>query len=272
VDRGDKDERRDLAGRTLNEPPPADLGITPVPGPGERPRDGGWSDRDTAEFPNPGPDGPRGADGPDGPAGFGPSGPPPAPPPPPPTPPPPQPKFRPRDLSPSASTAQYLFDSERYCGEWRRHWIAVSKWIFGVAGATLLLGFAIGALGQDNSTVIGGMAIVWLLFVIWAGYAIADWTHDKFVLTDKRVMLIEGLVTRRVAMMPLARVTDMAYQQSALGRLLNYGTFVLESAGQDQALREIKPLPNPTGLYLLFCQEMYDPEPALQVVADDSAE
>jgi hypothetical protein len=72
-------------------------------------------------------------------------------------------------------------------------------------------------------------------------------------------MVVGGIVTRKVGMMPLARVTDMAYNQSPLGRILNYGTFVLESAGQDQALREIKPLPRPGELYLQFVQEMYEP-------------
>jgi membrane protein YdbS with pleckstrin-like domain len=276
VDRGEKDDgvRRDLAGRTLNDPPPADLGITPVPGPGDQPSDSGWQS-DTAQPPGPdgpGPGGP-GSDGPEGPADYyGPGGPPPPPPPPPPTPPPPEPKFKVRQLNPSPHIAQYLFDSERYCGEWRRHWIYVSKWFLGIAGITLLLGFAIGALGDTNSTVIGVLAIVWLLFVLWSGFAIADWYFDKFVLTDKRVMLVEGLVTRRVAQMPLARVTDMAYNQTALGRILDYGTFILESAGQDQALRDIQPLPRPRDLYLLFCQEMYDPQPALQAVADDGGD
>jgi Bacterial PH domain len=60
--------------------------------------------------------------------------------------------------------------------------------------------------------------------------------------------------------MPLLRVTDMKYEQSALGRTLNYGTFVLESAGQDQALREVKHLPNPNELYLRVVEEMYEPQ------------
>ncbi|WP_051571356.1 PH domain-containing protein [Cryptosporangium arvum] len=160
--------------------------------------------------------------------------------------------------------AQYLFDSERYCGEWRRHWIAVSQWLLALAGGTLLLGYVVGAMGSVPY-VVGAAAVLWLVLLLVAGFRIGDWFFDKFVLTDKRVMLIEGIVTRRVAMMPLARVTDMAYQQSPLGRVLNYGTFVLESAGQDQALREIAPLPYPNELYLLFCQVMYDPEEMLAV-------
>ena len=42
--------------------------------------------------------------------------------------------------------------------------------------------------------------------------------------------------------------------------MLNYGTFVLESAGQDQALREVKHLPNPNELYLRVVEEMYEPQ------------
>jgi len=61
-------------------------------------------------------------------------------------------------------------------------------------------------------------------------------------------------------MMPLQRVTDMKFVQSALGRVLNYGTFELESAGQDQALRSIPYLPSPNELYLRIVEEMYEPE------------
>ena len=42
--------------------------------------------------------------------------------------------------------------------------------------------------------------------------------------------------------------------------MLSYGTFVLESAGQDQALREVQHLPNPNELYLRVVEEMYEPQ------------
>ena len=52
----------------------------------------------------------------------------------------------------------------------------------------------------------------------------------------------------------------MSYNRTPGGRILGYGTFVLESAGQDQALRNIKNLPNPNELYLRIVEEMYEPE------------
>ena len=54
-------------------------------------------------------------------------------------------------------------------------------------------------------------------------------------------------------MMPLTKVTDMSFQRSTLGRILGYGEFILESAGQDQALRVVDHIPYPEQLYLEVC-------------------
>jgi len=56
-----------------------------------------------------------------------------------------------------------------------------------------------------------------------------------------------------VDMMPLTKVTDMSFNRSARGQLLGFGEFVVESAGQDQALRHIEYLPYPEQLYLEVC-------------------
>ena len=66
-------------------------------------------------------------------------------------------------------------------------------------------------------------------------------------------MLATGIITRKVNMMPLAKVTDMTFQRSPMGRLLGYGEFILESAGQDQALTNVDYLPYPEQLYLEVC-------------------
>jgi hypothetical protein len=58
-------------------------------------------------------------------------------------------------------------------------------------------------------------------------------------------------------MMPLVKVTDMSYNRSPLGRLLGYGTFVMESAGQDQALRRVEWVPQPDQTYRAICAEIF---------------
>lgn len=165
---------------------------------------------------------------------------------------------------PSPLSARYLFPTEKYRGEWRRHWIHLMPVVVVGVLATFIGGYVIGLLnrsgGSTAEVTVTAVIIAYLVVLSWTGWKIADWYFDRFILTNKRVMVISGIITRKVAMMPLLRVTDMKYEQSPLGRMMNYGTFVMESAGQDQALREVKHLPDPNELYLQICEEMYEPE------------
>ncbi|SCF37837.1 PH domain-containing protein [Micromonospora viridifaciens] len=182
----------------------------------------------------------------------------------------------PLDDEPSSLTARYLFPTERYRGEWKRHWIHLSTPIIIGVAATFVLGYLSGFLAGRNVGALTTVAVLlWFAVMAWVAWRVADWWYDRFILTNKRVMVVNGIVTRKVAMMPLARVTDMKYEQTPAGRALNYGTFVLESAGQDQALREIKNLPNPNELYLRVVEEMYEPqavEARLTKQAEEAAE
>ena len=87
---------------------------------------------------------------------------------------------------------------------------------------------------------LAGLATVPL--AIWA---YLEWYFDRFVITVGRVMLFHGIIARRVAMMPVLKVTDLTYEVPALGLALRYCNLEIESAGQDQALRTIKYLPDP---------------------------
>ena len=167
----------------------------------------------------------------------------------------------PLEDEPTALVARYLFPTERYRGEWKRHWIHLTTPLLIGIAATFVLGYLSGFLAGQNVGALTSVAvIVWFGVMGYVGWRVADWYYDRFILTNKRVMVVNGIITRQVAMMPLQRVTDMKYEQSPLGRTLNYGTFVLESAGQEQALREVKHLPNPNELYLRVVEEMYEPQ------------
>jgi membrane protein YdbS with pleckstrin-like domain len=167
----------------------------------------------------------------------------------------------PLEEEPSGLVSRYLFPTEKFRGEWKKHPIhLIKEFSIGLA-ATLIMGWLTGFLGAHNQKgFISVVVLIWLIVLIFIGWRMLDWWYDRFILTNKRIMVVSGLVTRTVGMMPLVRVTDMKYEQSPLGRMLNYGTFVVESAGQDQALRTVKPLPNPNELYLRIVEEMYEPE------------
>lgn len=90
----------------------------------------------------------------------------------------------------------------------------------------------------------------WVLLLLYFIWELVNWAVDYLVITRSRILFFEGLLTRRVNMMPLAKVTDMRFEHSVVGRLLGYGEYVLESAGQDQALRTIHYVPYPEAIYL----------------------
>jgi membrane protein YdbS with pleckstrin-like domain len=162
---------------------------------------------------------------------------------------------------PSAYISRYLFPTEKFRGEWKKHWTYLFDQFALGAGATFVFGWLWGYFAKHHYGVMSTIIIVmWILVMLFVSFRVADWYYDRFILTNKRIMAVSGMFSRTVAMMPLTRVTDMKYDQTAMGRIFNYGNFVLESAGQDHALREIKHLPSPNELYLRIVEEMYEPE------------
>ncbi|MBA2560419.1 MAG: PH domain-containing protein [Propionibacteriales bacterium] len=105
----------------------------------------------------------------------------------------------------------------------------------------------------------------WLagLFTIHAIWLFVCLQSDVFVITNRRVFRIRGPLHLRFATMPVDRIVDYSVDQSVTGRLCGYGHFVFESAAQDQALREITFVPQPS----LRSNEIQD---VVQQVEDDS--
>lgn len=127
------------------------------------------------------------------------------------------------------------------------------------------------------------MWIAWGLLFVWLAWKAVNWSVNYFVVTSERLLLATGFLTRKVNMMPLTKVTDMSFQRTFPGRLLGYGEFIVESAGQDQALRRVRFIPYPEQLYLLICGMLFpssaddeddesepaDDESQAEVLADD---
>ncbi len=166
---------------------------------------------------------------------------------------------QPLEDEPSNAVARYLFPTERFRGEWRKHVISPIRGVLLTAVVTALIVWA---------------AVVWIpagyrpaaVVAVAVGGALAavdlvvNWYVTRFVLTNKRILVVQGVLVRRVAMLPLVRVTDMRYVQSPVGQLLNYGTFVVVQSRWGNLMRRTRDLPNPNELYLRVVEEMYEPE------------
>jgi uncharacterized membrane protein YdbT with pleckstrin-like domain len=154
---------------------------------------------------------------------------------------------------PPADVGKYLLPHEQQVITVRRHPailigpIAVT--VLGLVAAAVLSD----TLLQHQSTLLLITWLIWLVLLLRLILKTFDWAVDYFVVTSHRLVTTSGIIARKVAMMPLAKVTDMTFERSFQGRLLGYGTFVVESAGQDQALSRIDHIPYPEQLYLEVC-------------------
>jgi hypothetical protein len=93
------------------------------------------------------------------------------------------------------------------------------------------------------------LMVAWLVLAARAAWKVLEWYMQLFLATDRRLLLVHGVFNRQVDMMPVSKVTDMRYRRSWVGYVFGYGTFYLESAGQDQALSVVKWVPRPDAYY-----------------------
>ncbi len=151
--------------------------------------------------------------------------------------------FAPRDPD------EYLLDTERRVIRIRRHW-AVLLWDTFEAVALLAICVLVSYLLPPAAWVIQN--ILWyaaLIVILRFAYVVMEWWVERLVVTDKRFVMTTGVYTTKVLMMPITKVTDLTYERSATGRMFGYGTMVVESAGQIQALNRIDYLPRPEEFY-----------------------
>lgn len=157
------------------------------------------------------------------------------------------------DRTGAGDVDRYLLPHEQQVITVRRHpAVLIGPSVLALDGL-LVAGVLTATVLHGNGPLVTVVWIVWLaLFarVIWKAI---DWAVTFFVVTSHRFLLTSGVLFRKVAMLPLVKVTDMTFHRSFLGRLLGFGEFVIESAGQDQALSSIDHLPYPEQLYLEVC-------------------
>jgi uncharacterized membrane protein YdbT with pleckstrin-like domain len=152
---------------------------------------------------------------------------------------------------------RHLDPAERVVVARRLHFAPLVPWGL-LAVGVLFAAIFVDTLSTPNAGDLrDGVWIVCALVWLWFVFRFATWWGEYFVLTNKRILIIGGLISRTVNMMPLTKVTDMAYRRSARGRLIGYGLFDMESAGQDQALRRINYVPDPDRIYLEICHLLF---------------
>lgn len=85
------------------------------------------------------------------------------------------------------------------------------------------------------------------------------WYFTNFCLTTDRIIFRTGILSKHGVEIPLDRVTNIAYYQTLVGRLLNAGDLLIESAGEE-GQEYFHNIGNPERLQQLVYAEMEELE------------
>ncbi len=111
------------------------------------------------------------------------------------------------------------------------------------AGAYLLAGITrLGPVRIVPVLVAGALAFHVMLRLV---RVVARWHAQRLVITDRRLLLVTGGLSRRVAILPLRAIDQIEVRRPALGRLLHYGGLAVTVGGRRRLLFGLSRLPDP---------------------------
>jgi hypothetical protein len=120
-----------------------------------------------------------------------------------------------------------LADGERIALRTRQHWLATVidgryPWLILVASLILLfLSQNLSGTPRDilGYVVLAGVivGVAWLIKVYW------NWWAQDYIITNRRVLKVEGIINKRSADSSLEKINDAVLEQNLVGRILNYG-------------------------------------------------
>jgi len=147
---------------------------------------------------------------------------------------------------------RYLTPGERLIYASRRHTVVLSN-SFAVFLVSLVLGVVVAAQSHRwpaaHLGLVGtGIVVLGTLFLAWrAGH----WALTRYVITNERILLVEGLIARRITALPLRLVIDTTYRRTIAGRILGYCNLELNLSGHP-GLRSLTRVPNADRVYALI--------------------
>jgi len=137
-----------------------------------------------------------------------------------------------------------LTDGERIEREMRPHWRSLVVPVVLLFVIVFVASYSMSRWGDGKP---------WLEWVIllaagvallmWVISPFLRWATSQYVLTNRRIIVRNGVVARQGRDMPLGRVNDVHFRYTVVERVLGCGTLIVESAGESGQL-EIAAVPH----------------------------
>jgi uncharacterized membrane protein YdbT with pleckstrin-like domain len=114
----------------------------------------------------------------------------------------------------------------------RRHWIVLAS-SFLVNGLIGLVIIAICVVLVSTVLPLAWLGLLLLALPLVSFAAVfLKWWNEQYIVTNRRVIQTDGIVNKHVIDSSLEKVNDVVLEQSALGRVFNYGTVEILTASE----------------------------------------
>jgi hypothetical protein len=133
-----------------------------------------------------------------------------------------------------------LADGERVQLRGRQHFLATlieGRVAWAIFVAALVLVLLVTQLQPNTPTLVRsafswlGLALL-LISLIWLGLIYIGWYNEDYLVTNRRVLKVEGVLKKRSADSSLEKINDAVLEQSMLGRMLGYGDLDILTAAE----------------------------------------
>lgn len=103
------------------------------------------------------------------------------------------------------------------------------------------------------------MLAVYLVILLWRCVApIVSWKSTHFIVTDRRVLVRQGVITHSGIDIPMSRISSVQFRHGLFDRLLGTGTLVIESSSSEPL--EYDDIPSVQQVHSLLYHQVFEVE------------
>jgi membrane protein YdbS with pleckstrin-like domain len=132
-----------------------------------------------------------------------------------------------------------LTEGERIVLRGRQHWLSLfirSRSAIGLLVLAIVLLVLLAVIKATGTLQTAGVSLVALLVIVAVVlflYRWWQWTNQDYVITNRRLLKVTGILNKHSAYSSLEKINDAILDQPMLGRMLNYGDLTILTAAEE---------------------------------------
>jgi hypothetical protein len=139
-----------------------------------------------------------------------------------------------------------LANGETIAVRTRQHWLApvfLAARPFAIFVASLVIFILASNLNQDGFSATLRMAFIYLavagvvISIAWIGLVVWRWSAQDYMVTNMRVIKVEGIINKHSADSSLEKINDAVLDQSLVGRMFGFGDLDILTANEESVDR-----------------------------------